>query len=53
MMCERARGDGSSLERRRTVFSIVYPTACNHGVWLFNTLGKKLLANTIFCWLVN
>jgi hypothetical protein len=48
---ERARGTGNDLERRRTVFSIVYPTLCNYGAWLFNARGQKLQANVIFRWL--
>jgi len=52
-MCERARGDGTNVERQRTVFSVVYPTACNHAAWLFNQQGQKLLANVIFRWLAD
>ena len=50
-MCERARGEGTNLERRRTVFSIVYAAACDHAAWLHNAQGQKLLANSIFRWL--
>jgi hypothetical protein len=42
----------ASVADRRAVFAFAHPAACNYAVWLFNARTEKLLANTVFRWLL-
>ena len=50
-LCERVH-PGGDAEAQRTVFAILHPAVVNYGAWLFNRRSEKLLANTIFRWLL-
>jgi hypothetical protein len=50
-LCERIQ-PGGDAEAQRTVFAILHPALVNYGAWLFNRRSEKLLANTIFRWLL-
>jgi hypothetical protein len=49
--CGRLTRAGGA-DGRRTAFAAVYHSACNYAVWLFNVRGERLLANSVFRWLL-